>query len=254
VTPWGLELGEPYPASYHEVRRARLADGTAVVIKTGPDLDREAAALRAWDGHGAVRLLLQAPGALLLEQVHPGTPAAALVPDADEQATAAAVEVLRRLHVAQPPDDLPTLPTTLRALSADVPDRLAPRDLVDHAAGLARELLAGAVGPVLLHGDLHHDNVLRHGDGWVAIDPHGAVGDPGYDTGAWLYNPVGVDGVLGLVPRRVEQLADGLGLAVERVAAWGFVKAVLSAVWTAQDSGRPPPADDTLAVAALLRP
>ena len=36
---------------------------------------------------------------------------------------------------------------------------------------------------VVLHGDLHHDNVLRDGDGWVVIDPHGYVGDPGSRAG-----------------------------------------------------------------------
>ncbi len=41
------------------------------------------------------------------------------------------------------------------------------------------------------------------------------------------------------MPARLEQLADGLGLAPERVVAWGFVKAVLSEVWTVQDGGTP---------------
>ena len=75
---------------------------------------------------------------------------------------------------------------------------------------------------------------------WLAIDPHGLVGDPGYETGALLYNPDPErrdSALLALVPARIEQLADGLGLPTERVVAWGFVKAVLSEVWTAQGSG-----------------
>lgn len=43
----------------------------------------------------------------------------------------------------------------------------------------------------------------------------------------------------GLVPARVEQLADGLGLPPERVVAWGFVKAVPAEAWTAEDGGTP---------------
>jgi streptomycin 6-kinase len=230
------------------------------VLKTGPDLGREAAALAAWGGSGAVRLLRVTEGALLLELADPGTRAAHLVPDADEQATAAAVEVLRRLHAAAPPPEgLPTLAEHLADLDAHLAaparDRLVPHDLVARAAGLARELLAGAPpGAALLHGDLHHDNVLRAGDGWLAIDPHGVVGDPGYDTGAWLYNPPGLtrDAVPALVPARVEQLADGLGQPLDRIVAWGFVQAVLSAVWTA-DTGVAPQ-DRTLDVAALLLP
>ena len=40
--------------------------------------------------------------------------------------------------------------------------------------------------------------------------------------------------LLALVPARIEQLAAGLTIPVERVVAWGFVKAMLSSVWTCQ--------------------
>ena len=43
---------------------------------------------------------------------------------------------------------------------------------------------------MVLHGDLHHDNVLRHGDGWVVIDPHGYVGDAAVEPATMLYNPI----------------------------------------------------------------
>ena len=100
-------------------------------------------------------------------------------------------------------------------------------------------LCASAPAPVLLHGDLHHDNVLRATrEPWLAIDPHGLIGDPGYEVGALLFNPEpgDRDGALtALVPARVEQLAQETGLPPERVVAWGFVKAVLSDVWTVED-------------------
>ena len=200
---WRLELGEPYPMTYHWVCRAHLSDGTGdgapAVVKVGlGDLAAEAAALRGWGGEGAVRLLRRdlAAGALLLGRAEPGTPAADLLPDGDERATAAAVRVLRRLHAAPPPGEVPPLSSRLRALGAHLADpggdRLVPRPLVEQAVALVRELRVDAPPDVLLHGDLHHDNVLRTGDGWIAIDPHGAVGDPGYDAGAWLYNPPGM--------------------------------------------------------------
>lgn len=112
-----------------------------------------------------------------------------------------------------------------------------PRRTVVRAATVYRELCDSSPGDVVLHGDLHHANVLAATRRpWLAIDPHGHVGDPGYDTGQLLYNPLdsGAD-LTALAPRRVEQLADALGIPVERVRAWGFAVCVLSEVWSAGD-------------------
>ena len=110
------------------------------------------------------------------------------------------------------------------------------------AATLKRR--ASATDRVVLHGDLHHGNVLRasgvRDEPWLAIDPHGIVGDSGAEVGAMLYNPDPPrrdPALVALVPERVEQLADGLALPVDRVVAWGFVQAVLSEVWTAEVPG-----------------
>ncbi|WP_451916695.1 aminoglycoside phosphotransferase family protein [Actinomadura rubrobrunea] len=206
----------------------------------------EASALAAFDGRGAVRLLRTdlERGALLLERVAPGRPARDLVPARDAEATTAIASVMRRLHVPPPPDsELPDLLTQARAFD-DYAARHGengplPLDMVLRAGGLMRELCASAAERVVLHGDLHHDNVLRAArEPWLAIDPHGLVGDPGYDVGAMLFNPDPGDRdekPTALVPARVEQLADELAMPLDRVVAWGFVKAVMSDVWTAED-------------------
>ncbi|MDQ7909655.1 aminoglycoside phosphotransferase family protein [Phytohabitans sp. ZYX-F-186] len=249
---WELRLGEPYRLSYHWVAPAIRADGTAAVLKLGlPGADHlpvEAATLRCWAGAGAVRLLAYEPawGALLLERAAPGTPASALVPRRDTEATAAILAVMRRLHAAAVPDGgLPGLETRGAAFAAHLlaypGDHPLPRHLVERASRLFDELCASAPARVVLHGDLHHDNVLRaEREPWLAIDPHGVVGDPGHEAGAMVYNPDPdrrEDGLLALLPARVEQLADGMGLPVERVVAWAFVTAVLSEVWNAEDGG-----------------
>ena len=251
----GLTLGAAYPLSFHWVAAVTRADGTPAVLKLGVPtaghLADQAEALRIFDGHGAIRLLEQdlRRGALLLERADPGESVAMLVPHHDEQATAALIAAGKRLH-RQPPVDC-TLPLLsdesesfagyLRRFSGD--DGPLPRHLVERAAALFDELYASAPSDLVLHGDLHHDNVLRaQREPWLAIDPHGAVGDPGYDCGAVLYNPDPwrrEDDLLALVPARVEQLADGYGLPVERVVAWGFVMGMLSEVWTTEGSGVP---------------
>ena len=136
-----------------------------------------------------------------------------------------------------------------------------PLDLVVRAGGLMRELSASATERVVLHGDLHHDNILRATrEPWLAIDPHGIVGDPGYEIGALLYNPDPDnrdEALTALVPSRVEQLADELAMPVDRVVAWGFVKAVLSDVWSAETwspAAAWSPISRALDVARLLLP
>jgi streptomycin 6-kinase len=269
---WGLTLVAPLPMSYHWVGRVRRADGSEAVLKLGPptavELRREVAALRHFDGGGAVRLLAAdlPRGALLLELASPGEPARSRVPAMDLVATAAIITVMRRLHRPLPPEqmELPALPalavrnrrtfaTYLRRHRGDSP---LPRRLVARAQELSDELCASAASRVVLHGDLHHDNVLRAArDPWLAIDPHGVVGDPGAEIAPLLYNPDPANrdpALTALVPARLDQLADGLGLDPDRVVAWGFVGAVLSAVWAAADPTAP--ATRALDVAQLLEP
>jgi len=247
---WELRLGEPYRLSFHWVTPVVRADGSRAVLKLGvpgEHLAIEAEALSIYAGHGAIRLLAYDPrrGALLLEQADPGTPVTALVPDHDEEATAALITAGRRLH--QPPPigcglpDLHEEGEAFRAYLQRFPGAgPLPRPLVERALTLFEELCASAPQRLVLHGDLHHDNVVRaEREPWLAIDPSSVVGDPGYDCGAMLYNPDPErrqDYLLALVPARIEHLADGFGLPIERVVAWGFVMGMLCEVWSAQGS------------------
>jgi streptomycin 6-kinase len=268
-TDWDLVLGRPFELTLHWVSPVTRADGSPAVLKLGvPDghLVPEAEALRILDGDGAVQLLAEdlGRGALLLERAAPGTPVAELVPGDDAAATAALIEVGRRLHRPVPPGcRLPELRTQGAALRAHLRrfpgDDPLPRRLVEAASRLFDELCAGAPEPVILHGDLHHHNAVRaEREPWLSIDPHGLVGDPGYDCGAMIYNPDPErreGGLLALVPARIEQLAAGFGLPVERIVAWGFTKAMLSEVWDAaawDGQGSAPTGGRALDVAEML--
>ena len=263
---WKLVPGRSYGLTYHWVTAVTCEDGSAAVLKLGvPDghLAPEAQALQIFDGQGAVRLFAQdaGRGALLMERAVPGRSVAALVPQDDEAATAALIGAGRGLHRAPPPActlaDLRAEGASFRVYLQRIPgDDPLPRHLVQQASRLFDELCASAPPSLLLHGDLHHDNVVQaERESWLAIDPKGLVGDPGYDCAAMLYNPEPwrrEDDLLALVPARVEQLADGFGLPLDRVVAWGFVMGMLSEVWTANDGG--PVGSRALDVATLLHP
>lgn len=268
---WDLVIGPAYDLSYHYVVAVRCADGSPAVLKLGvpegDSLHTEVPALHAFDGRGAVRVLradLQR-GAVLLEQAQPGWRLSGLVPARDTEATAIVAQVVGRLRCPPPPGC--ALPEVLTQCAA-FDDYLAvhgdggplPRDLVARAGGLMRELCASTEERVVLHGDLHHDNILRATrEPWLAIDPHGSVGDPGYEIGSLLFNPDPANrdaSLTALVPARVEQLADILGIPRERVVSWGFVKAVLSDVWSTEgwSPSAPSPISRALDVARLLLP
>ena len=169
---------------------------------------------------------------------------------------------MHALHAAAPPDsgvpDLRELGRGLRrgTCTAFRTADHSPEHWVTTAARLFDDLCDSAPDRVLLHGDLHHDNVLRAARRpWLAIDPHGHVGDPGFDLGTLLYNPDPGEAepdVLALLPSRLAQLTAGSGQPRDRVIGWCFVMAVLSEVWTCEDGGEPD--GKPLVVAHALHP
>ncbi|MEU8817940.1 aminoglycoside phosphotransferase family protein [Actinoplanes sp. NPDC048796] len=251
---WGLEIDEPQAMTFHWV--ATVKGGG--VLKLGvPDghLGAEAEALRIFDGRGAVRLRAEdaARGALLIEQAFPGTPVAEL--DDDAAATAVLVDAAELLHRVPPINrSLPHLRTLRGAFERYDRDGPIPRRMVERAAELFDDLCADAPRETVLHGDLHHGNVLRAERApWLAIDPSPLIGDPGFDCGAMLYNPDPErhdPALLALVPARIEQLSRLE--PVDRVVAWGFVMGVLSELWTVEASGQA--RSRAIEVAALLEP
>jgi streptomycin 6-kinase len=207
-----------------------------------------------------VRLLAHGGGASLVERAVPGDQLVALArAGRDDDATAALCDVAAALHAPREraiPRGLPTVARWGLAFErwrrAGAP--LLPRAIVDRAAGVYAELVASQGAPALLHGDLHHFNVLRDdARGWLAIDPKGVVGERAYELGAMLRNPVGAPlaAAPGVALRRAAIAAERLSLDRERVLAWGFAQAVLSAVWSWEDGESP---DHALAVAEAILP
>ncbi len=248
---WELTVGEPYGLSFNYVARAVRADGTPAVLKLTPpggDLRFEVAALRHFDGSGAVRLLAEDPagGAVLLERAEPGELLTELQRRDDEAATRVAAEVGRRLHrPASGP--LRTVDDWARAAFGWLRAKYGsgtgplPAALIDRAEADHAELWASSAPPVVLHGDLHHDNILTSRRGWLAIDPHGVLGEPAYEAGPLLRNPVG----LGLRPelaavldRRVPILAAAYGVDAERIRGWGRAHNAVSLIWDHEDADR----------------
>ena len=85
----------------------------------------------------------------------------------------------------------------------------------------------------LLHGDLHHYNVLfDHEAGWVAIDPQGPMGEIEFEIGASLRNPLTnfVESPR-ILERRLRTYEDRLKLDAGRALRWAFATTVLGILW-----------------------
>lgn len=218
------------------------------VVHYNSDETHAAVALKAYGGHGAVKLFahhtLQSkdfPLALLLERAQPGTSLKGLsLEGKDEKATEIFCMLLNKLHSTDPANvDLPNIeawgggferhlknPSKSSAKGIDV-------DLISDAKNVFDKLVVSQGKLCVLHGDLHHDNILLDKTrGWVAIDPKGFMGERAVDVVAYLKNPAEGDFSLGSVfEQRIAYIASTLGLDTKRIAAWTFAMTVLSCLW-----------------------
>jgi streptomycin 6-kinase len=91
---------------------------------------------------------------------------------------------------------------------------------------------------VPLHGDLHHDNIVLSQRGWLAIDPKGVLGDPGFDAANLFYNPLDRD-TLCSDPERIARMAQTLSRTLKqdprRLLDHAFAYGCLSAAWHGED-------------------
>ena len=233
-----------------ETRAARLffvrRGGEPAILKILGGNSDEANAprvLRHFAGRGAIRILKEDRGAVLLERAVPGRPLSTLVAEGrDDEATGVIADIITSLHHGKVPTGWPTVETWADGFSRQrargVHRRLSQR-LLDRGEGVYRDLAASQGKRFLLHGDLHHDNILRDDKrGWLAIDPKGVVGETAYETAASIRNPMDfypfqVDP--GFMARRVSIFAERLSLDRQRILGWYVGQSVLSVCWLIED-------------------
>lgn len=226
----------------------RTAEGEPAVLKVadpGLETEHEALALQHWGGRGAVRLLRADPRrrAVLLERLERRD----LTGEWDVHACEAVGDLYGLLHVPAPPQLLPLttyVGAFLEPLAALPRDAGLPRRMVEQCVALLRDLTTDPASTgVLVHGDLHHENVLARCDGaWVAIGPHAMSGDPHWEPAPLLWNRY--DEMTGDVRRavraRFHAVLDAAGLDEDRARAWATLRLVLNAYRAVRD-GEPEP-------------
>lgn len=225
--------------------------GEAAVLKIGVphrELFTEMTALQCYGGQRMVPCLDadRALGAMLLERLTPGQMLTALGDNAAE--TRVAADIMRALPLPCPTEqELPTFAEWLKTAFARLRVERGPgcgplgRRLVEQADVAFADIQSSSQGDVLLHGDLHHENILfDERRGWTAIDPKGVIGDATLEVGRFLHNQLPCTLPLGEKQRRIEERADilaaELGASRERILACALIDKVLSLSWALEDS------------------
>jgi streptomycin 6-kinase len=205
------------------------ADREQVVLKIQEphrESEHEAAALELWGGEGAVRLLRHDPEnhALLLERCLPGSP---LAEAGAEAALRVFAELLPRLWKPAATPFRPLAEESAWWLES-LPEnwerfgRPFERRLLDAGLDALRELPPTQGEQVLLHQDLHGDNVLAaQREPWLAIDPKPLAGEREFGLA-----PIVRSFELGHSRRdvlhRLDFLCSRLGLDRERARGWAI--------------------------------
>lgn len=212
-----------------------------IILKLGLDseaLKREAFALKCFAGCGAVHVLAEDNGMLLLERAIPGISLKSYFPAKEKESIEIVCGVMKKLHQANIPTthNFPHIKDWLAALDKDWN---IPHDYLQKARELRDQLLNTSDPDVLLHGDLHHDNILQNGEGWLVIDPKGVIGEPAYEVAAFIRNPIPEllthADAPNIIQGRVTQFAEALELPSQRILDWCFVQAVLAQAWALED-------------------
>jgi streptomycin 6-kinase len=230
---WGLQLGQPYPdASVSYVAEAVRGKERVVLKAQWPHAEavHEADALRVWDGNGAVRLLAHDADrhALLLEHCSPGT---FLARNVAVDPLAVLVELLPRLWkpVAAPfkglAEEAQEWASDLHA-GWEAAGWPCERKLVDAAAAFLAELAASQGEQVLVHQDLHGENILAaEREPWLVIDPKPLVGEREFAL-APIIRSFEFGHSCREVVWRLDRLSAELGLDRDRARRWAVAQTI----------------------------
>ncbi|MGI8810949.1 MAG: aminoglycoside phosphotransferase family protein [Pyrinomonadaceae bacterium] len=242
---WSISAGANFPAlSYNYVAPATTAAGDAAVLKIGlptedTEIFGESKYLSILDGCGCPCRISESRErrAILIERVTPG-------------------RTLREQFAGREDDALPVLIRMIDRTTASIPDDTA--DLIkldDWFDGLLRAVgtsfskrhterafryyseMSESAPNRLLHGDLHHENILTATrEPYLAIDPKAIIGPIGYEIAVFLNNHLWwmewkPDAAASL-GRAVDMYAEAFAMSSRDIRQWAFCQMVLGTWWS----------------------
>jgi streptomycin 6-kinase len=200
--------------------------------------------LEAFAGNGSVQLINKTNNALLLEWVD-GEKLSTLVKQGyDSEANKIICDVLKKLHKAKIPNhiELPNLERQFKSLLERGRDE-SKDSIYYKTLKITEYLLETEDEKCLLHGDVHHDNLLNSSSrGWLSIDPHPLIGERLYDFANCFFNPEYCPKTVEVI-ERIENMAKTFAMESEtnptRILMYAFAHGGLSMSWQLDDGVNP---------------
>lgn len=231
----------------------RKAVYEAVSLKYGPvilkinwdvkQLGEEVLLLQALDGDGCCRLYDydRESGFLLEERIMPGK-VLREVADLDKRINAFA-HVFRHIHIYHPEEgQAPDYRQWLDGICEFCVQKNVNREItrkVYEAREICGEMFEKYPERVLLHGDLHHDNLLLREDGtYGIIDPKSVVGPEILDVARFLKNEIDTQYDIPVkehMYRAALAISEALDYPLEDVIKVYFMEVILGNVWCLED-------------------
>lgn len=252
LVPDGDAFSTPYTGS--QLLPVRQ-NGVPAMLKLAHEAEerRGGGVMAWWDGQGAALVLAHEDEALLLERAMGAGSLIEMARCDDDGATRILCHAALGLHAPRPATPPASLVPLGRWFAALAPAANRHGGVLIQAHAAAQALLADPREIGVLHGDIHHENVLDFGPrGWLAIDPKGLIGERGFDYANIFCNPDPlVAGPPERLRRQVEVVTEAAGLEPRRLLQWILAYAGLSASWTLGDAKDRDEASAALTIAEI---
>jgi streptomycin 6-kinase len=241
-THWNLKVSEPFDLSYNYVARTEGDQAVIKVCLPGPGFKAELDSLKLYEGRGLCRLIdcIDERNVLLLESLHPGFNIKRLDEHGSTQAICSVIQEMQVDH-RNLSGTFPTIADWAKGLEkmrVHFAKRSSPFEerVVKKVETLFPKLISTQRNVYVLHGDLHHENILAHGKGWKGIDPKGVVGEVEYELIPFLLNNHSGFLISEVIDARISQFHQLLNVDIQRIYGWGLCHSLLSGWWNIEDN------------------
>lgn len=249
---WNLyNLSYTNDLSYNFVCFADSSDFGEVALKVGyPNIElyTEIKALQLYEGKNICKLydFDKKLGALLLERITPGFNLTTINNNSERFEIAA--DLIYNLSI--PNNDINSIPhysdwvhKAFREAKKENIVGSKMLSLIDIAEKYYRDLENSQTTKTLIHGDLHHFNILQGKNSkWKIIDPKGVIGIPCLECARFIENQLSMvkkDEMFNSLDEMITVFSNKFSLSKQIITKGLFVDAVLSTTWSFEDNAKP---------------